>query len=307
MEDYPKTMLEFKKRFNTEQSCQEYLYKMRWPEGFLCSRCGHREYWMMKRGQSQQYRCKGCRSWISATAGTIFQDTHIPLQVWFGAIWQMVSQKHGISALGLQQVLGLSKYRSAWTMLHKLRVAMVRPGRDQLVGPVQVDETYIGGPRSGKRGRGAEGKTLVLIAVEDKGKRPGRIRLHKVKNASGEILIPAVKQIVQPNSEIRTDGWEGYSRLSGSGYKHTIIRDTADLGKNLLPLANRVVALLKRWLQGTHQGAPRHSHLSYYLDEFVFRFNRRTSGSRGLLFYRLIQQAVNVAPVTAQDIHGGKD
>lgn len=307
MEDYPKTMLEFKKRFNTEQSCQEYLYKMRWPEGFLCSRCGHREYWMMERGQSQQYRCKGCRSWISATAGTIFQDTHIPLQVWFGAIWQMVSQKHGISALGLQQVLGLSKYRSAWTMLHKLRVAMVRPGRDQLVGPVQVDEIYIGGPRSGKRGRGAEGKTLVLIAVEDKGKRPGRIRLHKVKNASGEILIPAVKQIVQPNSEIRTDGWEGYSRLSGSGYKHTIIRDTADLGKNLLPLANRVVALLKRWLQGTHQGAPRHSHLSYYLDEFVFRFNRRTSGSRGLLFYRLIQQAVNVAPVTAQDIHGGKD
>lgn len=307
MEDYPKTMLEFKKRFNTEQSCQEYLYKMRWPEGFLCSRCGHREYWMMKRGQSQQYRCKGFRSWISATAGTIFQDTHIPLQVWFGAIWQMVSQKHGISALGLQQVLGLSKYRSAWTMLHKLRVAMVRPGRDQLVGPVQVDETYIGGPRSGKRGRGAEGKTLVLIAVEDKGKRPGRIRLHKVKNASGESLIPAVKQIVQPNSEIRTDGWEGYNQLSSSGYKHTIIRDTADLGKNLLPLANRVVALLKRWLQGTHQGAPRHSHLSYYLDEFVFRFNRRTSGSRGLLFYRLIQQAVNVAPVTAQDIHGGKD
>jgi len=307
MEDYPKTMLEFKKRFNTEQSCQEYLYKMRWPEGFLCSRCGHHEYWMMKRGQSQQYRCKGCRSWISATAGTIFQDTHIPLQVWFGAIWQVVSQKHGISALGLQQILGLSKYRTAWTMLHKLRVAMVRPGRDQLVGPVQVDETYIGGPRSGKRGRGAEGKTLVLIAVEDKGKRPGRIRLHKVKNASGESLIPAVKQIVQPRSEIRTDGWEGYSQLSSSGYKHTIIRNTADLGKNLLPLANRVVALLKRWLQGTHQGAPRPSYLSYYLDEFVFRFNRRTSGSRGLLFYRLIQQAVNIAPVTAQDIHGGKD
>jgi transposase-like protein len=307
MEDYPKTMLEFKKRFNTEQSCQEYLYKMRWPEGFLCSRCGHHEYWMMKRGQSQQYRCKGCRSWISATAGTIFQDTHIPLQVWFGAIWQVVSQKHGISALGLQQILGLSKYRTAWTMLHKLRVAMVRPGRDQLVGPVQVDETYIGGPRPGKRGRGAEGKTLVLIAVEDKGKRPGRIRLHKVKNASGESLIPAVKQIVQAKSEVRTDGWEGYSQLSSFGYKHTIIRNTADLGKNLLPLANRVVALLKRWLQGTHQGAPRPSHLSYYLDEFVFRFNRRTSGSRGLLFYRLIQQAVNIAPVTAQDIHGGKD
>lgn len=307
MEDYPKTMLEFKKRFNTEQLCQEYLYKMRWPEGFVCPRCGHREYWMLKRGQSQQRRCKSCRSWISATAGTIFQDTHIPLQVWFMAIWQVVSQKHGISALGLQQILGLSKYRTAWTMLHKLRVAMVRPGRDQLVGPVQVDETYIGGPRSGKRGRGAEGKALVLIAVEDKGKRPGRIRLRKVKNASGESLIPAVKQIVQPKSEVRTDGWEGYSQLSHSGYKHTIIRNTVDLGENLLPLANRVVALLKRWLQGTHQGAPRPSHLNYYLDEFVFRFNRRTSGSRGLLFYRLIQQAVTIAPITAQDIHGGRD
>lgn len=261
----------------------------------------------MKRGQSQQYRCKSCRSWISATAGTIFQDTHIPLQVWFGAIWQVSTQKHGISALGLQQVLGLSEYRTVWTMLHKLRIAMVRPGRDRLIGPVQVDETYIGGPRPGKRGRGAEGKTLVLVAVEDKGKRPGRIRLHKIKDASEKSLIPAVRDSVQPKSEVRTDGWEGYSQLSSSDYKHTIIRKTADVGKNLLPLANRVVALLKRWLMGTHQGAPRPSYLDYYLDEFVFRFNRRTARSRGLLFYRLIQQAVNITPVTAQDIQGSKD
>lgn len=307
MEDYPKTMLEFKKRFTTEQSCQEYLYQLRWPEGFTCPHCQHQEYWIMKRGQSQQYRCKSCRSWISATAGTIFQDTHIPLQVWFGAIWQASTQKHGISALGLQQVLGLGEYRTVWTMLHKLRIAMVRPGQDRLIGPVQVDETYIGGPRPGKRGRGAEGKTLVLVAVEDKGKRPGRIRLHKIKDASEKSLIPAVKDSVQPKSEVRTDGWEGYSQLSSSDYKHTIIRKTADVGKNLLPLANRVVALLKRWLIGTHQGAPRPSHLDYYLNEFVFRFNRRTARSRGLLFYRLIQQAVNITPVTAQDIQGGKD
>ena len=299
-------MLEFKKRFNTEQSCQEYLYQMRWPEGFICPHCHHRQYWMMNRGQSQQYRCKSCRFWISATAGTIFQDTHIPLQVWFGAIWQMVSQKHGISALGLQQVLGLSKYRTAWTMLHKLRVAMVRPGRDQLIGPVEVDETYIGGPRHGKRGRGALNKTLVVVAVEDKGNHLGRIRLHKVKDASGESLITAVKESVQSKSEVRTDDWNGYNKLSASGYEHTIIRKTADVGENLLPLANRVISLLKRWLQGTHQGAPRSSHLGYYLDEFVFRFNRRTSRSRGLLFYRLIQQAVNIDPVTAKDIRGGK-
>lgn len=306
MEDYPKTIFEFNKRFNTEHSCQEYLYKMRWPEGFICPHCKHSEYWTMKRGQSQQYRCKRCRSWISATAGTIFQDTHIPLQIWFGAMWQVVSQKNGVSALGLQQTLGLSKYRTVWTMLHKLRIAMVRPGRDQLVGPVQVDETYIGGPRTGRRGRGATNKTLAVVAVEDKGKRPGRIRLHKVKDASGESLIPAVKESVQPKSEVLTDDWNGYSKLSYSGYKHTIIHKTSDVGENLLPLTNRVVSLLKRWLQGTHQGAPRPSHLDYYLDEFVFRFNRRTSRSRGLLFYRLVQQAVNIAPVTAHDIRGDK-
>lgn len=179
---------------------------------------------------------------------------------------------------------------------------MVRPGRDLLTGPVQVDETYIGGPRSGKRGRGAAGKTLVLVIVEDKDKSAGRIRLHKVKNASGSSLIPAIQECVQPNSEVRTDGWEGYSQLSSLDYKHTIIRETADVGKNLLPLANRVTALLKRWLLGTHQGKPAPSHLDYYLDEFVFRFNRRTSRSRGLLFYRLIQQAVNIAPVKNQVI-----
>lgn len=306
MEDYPKTMLEFEKRFITEQSCQEYLYQMRWPKGFICPHCQHQEYWVMKRGQSQQYRCKHCRSWISATAGTIFQDTHIPLQIWFGAIWQVVSQKNGVSALGLQQVLGIGKYKTAWTMLHKLRIAMVRPGRDRLIGPVQVDETYIGGPRAGKRGRGAAGKTLVIIAVEDKGIHPGRIRLHKIKDASKKSLIPAIKESIQPNSEVLTDGWEGYSQLSSFGYKHRVIRKTSNVGDNLLPLVNRVTALLKRWLQGTHQGAPRPSHLDYYLDEFVFRFNRRTSRSRGLLFYRLIQQAVNTAPVRSGDICGSK-
>ena len=192
-------------------------------------------------------------------------------------------------------------------MLHRLRTAMVRPGRDQLIGPVQVDETYIGGPRSGKRGRGAAEKTLVLVAVEDRDGYPGRIRLCKVKDASGDSLIPAVKESVEPASEVRTDGWRGYNGLSGSGYPHTIIRQTAEVGKNLLPLANRVTSLLKRWLIGTHQGRPSASHLDYYLDEFVFRFNRRTSRSRGLLFYRLVEQAVNIAPVKDQDIRGGRN
>ena len=180
------------------------------------------------------------------------------------------------------------------------------PGRNRLLGPVEVDETYIGGKRSGKRGRGAEGKTLVVIAVEDKGNRLGRIRLYKVKNASAQSLIPAIKESVEPGSEVRTDGWNGYTGLQSAGYYHNVIRPSADVGEKLLPLANRVAALLKRWLQGTHQGSPRSSHLDYYLDEFVFRFNRRTSRSRGKLFYRLIQQSVNIEPVKGQNIRGDR-
>ena len=303
MENYPNTMLEFEKRFGNEESCREYLYQMRWQDGFICPHCDHREYWIRDNGQ---YQCKRCRYRISVTAGTIFQDTRIPLRLWFRAIWQVVSQKHGISALGLQRVLGCNRYATTWNMLHRLRTAMVRPGRDRLIGPVQVDETYIGGTHPGKRGRGAAGKTLVLVAVEDKDGRPGRIRLHKIKDASGDSLIPVVKESIQPKSEIRTDGWKGYNGLPHSDYTRTIIRETAEVGKNLLPLANRVTSLLKRWLLGTHQGKPSPSHLDYYLDEFVFRFNRRTSRSRGLLFYRLIEQAVRTDPVKDRDIRGGR-
>lgn len=304
MEDYPKTMIEFERQFATEEACQEYLYHMRWPQGFICPCCGHRKFWSSK---TDRYRCNHCEYRASIKAGTIFQDSRIPLRVWFRAIWQVVSQKHGISALGLQRVLGLNRYETTWNMLHRLRTAMVRPGRDRLIGPVQVDEIYIGGPRPGKRGRGAAEKTLVLVAVEDRDGYPGRIRLRKVKDASRDSLIPAVKDSVEPASEVCTDGWQGYNGLSGVGYTRTIIRETAEVGKNLLPLANRVTSLLKRWLIGTHQGKPSPSHLDYYLDEFVFRFNRRTSRSRGLLFYRLIEQAVNTAPVKDRDIRGGRD
>ena len=296
-------MFEFEQNFATEEACREYLYQLRWPEGFVCPRCSHRKAWRTRRGH---FHCGHCSFQVSITAGTIFQDTRLPLRLWFRAMWQVVSQKQGISALGLQRVLGLKRYETTWTMLHRLRIAMVRPGRDQLIGPAQVDETYIGGPRSGKRGRGAAGKTLVLVAVEAKDKRPGRIRLHKIKDASGASLMPAVKECVRPQSEVRTDGWEGYASLASFGYKHTIIRETADVGENLLPLANLVISLLKRWLIGTHQGKPLPSHLDYYLDEFVFRFNRRSSQSRGLLFYRLAQQAVNIEPVKGSQIFGGK-
>jgi len=302
MEDYPRTLLEFENRFATEEACLEYLFRLRWPEGFRCPKCGHTKAWSTKRAL---YHCVRCGFQTSVTAGTIFQDTKKPLRLWFRAIWHLTSQKYGANALGLQRVLGLGSYRTAWTWLHKLRRAMVRPGRDRLSGPVDADETYIGGEKPGKRGRGAAGKVLVIVAVEVKEGKIGRIRLKRVPDASERSLGGAVKEAVEPGSTVRTDGWKGYRGLSKKGYAHEVVRKEAEVGRNLLPKVNRVVALLKRWLLGTYQGRVEPSHLDYYLDEFTFRFNRRTSRSRGKLFYRLLEQAVAIDPVPAKDIRGG--
>jgi|TARA_B100001971_G_C18137404_1_gene508432 transposase-like protein len=303
MADYPNSALEFEQWFGTEEACRDYLWQVRYPEGFACPRCAGTKVWHMSSGS---YWCRNCEYQMSVTAGTIFQGTRKPLRVWFCAMWYVVSQKQGVSALGLQRVLGLGSYRTAWTWMHKLRVAMVRPGRDRLSGRIEVDETYVGGERSGKRGRGAEGKTLVVVAAQQDQQRIGRIRLRCVPDASGESLQRAVAEAVEPGSTVRTDGWGGYNGVSALGYVHDVVRKSADVGQNLLPLANRVASLLKRWLLGTHQGAVRASHLDYYLDEFTFRFNRRTSRSRGKLFYRLMQQAVAVAPVLGCQIKGGR-
>ena len=235
-------------------------------------------------------------------AGTIFEGTRKPLVLWFRAIWWVTSQKNGASALGLQRILGLGSYETAWTWLHKLRRAMVRPNQDRLSGSIQVDETYIGGEKPGKRGRGAEGKTLVVIAAQEDGEATGRIRLKQVADASAESLEAAVQEIIEPGAEVKTDGWGGYNGLRSLGYKHKVIRKTADVGKNLLPLCHREASLIKRWLAGTHQGAVSHEHLGYYLDEYTFRFNRRTSSYRGKLFYRLLQNAVVLDPVRYDDI-----
>ena len=282
MDEFPKTILEFREAFATEKACRAYVAKLRWPNGFVCPCCRETKMWKMERAI---FWCRHCHYQASLTAGTLFHDTHKPLRLWFEAMWYVVNQKSGVSALGLQRVLGLGSYHTAWNWLHKLRRAMIRPGRDRLSGRIEVDEVFIGGVRPGKRGRGAAGKALVVIAVEEAEKGIGRIRLHQVGDASGESLEPAVWDMVEPGSTVRTDGWRGYNGLSELGYKHTVVRKNPDLGKNLLPLANRIASLLKRWLLGTHQGAVEHSHLEYYLDEYTFRFNRRTSKSRGLLFY----------------------
>jgi transposase-like protein len=302
--EYPKDVLQFRDQFCSEDACRGYLIQLRWPQGWACPKCGSRAFWEMKR---RVLCCQACQRYVSVTAGTLFADTHKPLRLWFEAMWHVTSQKYGASALGLQRVLSLGSYHTAWNWLHKLRRAMVRPGRDHLAGTVEVDEIFIGGERSGKRGRGAAGKSLVLIAAQAAGKGIGRIRLARVASASGDNLCPAVRAAVDLGSTVCTDGWRGYNGLRDLGYKHEVIRSTPVLGDNLLPLANRVASLLKRWLLGTHQGAVQPSHLDYYLDEFTFRFNRRTSGSRGLLFYRLVDQAVHLQPVLTRELKGEAD
>jgi transposase-like protein len=241
------------------------------------------------------------------TAGTVFHGSRLPLTLWFRAIWFVTSQKNGASALALKRILGMGSYETAWVWLHKLRRAMVRPGRDQLKGTVEVDETYVGGETPGKRGRGALGKALVVIAVEIGEGKIGRIRLFQVPNASGESLESAVKQSVVIGSTIRTDGWSGYNGLTKLEFKHNVVHSFTTVGEDLLPNCHRVASLLKRWLLGTHQGAISHQQLPYYLDEFTFRFNRRTSASRGKLFYRLVQQALQVEPVPYKKIIKSQD
>jgi len=299
MEEYPKTIMEFETRFNTEESCREYLFQLRWPEGFSCPRCQNKKAWSLKKGL---YQCAACNHLVSVIAGTIFRGTHKPLVLWFRAIGWLTGQKNGASALGIQKIMGLGSYKTAWTWLHKLRRAMVAPGRERLAGLVEVDEGYIGGEKPGKRGRGAAGKSLLVIAVEIKEAGIGRIRLHRINKASSEHLNRAVTRIVHKGSVIQTDGWQGYNQLPSLGYRHEVIHQESESREDLLPNCQRVLSLLKRWLLGTHQGAVSHAHIDYYLDEFTFRFNRRTSTHRGKLFYRLLQNAVKIEPTTYNQI-----
>jgi transposase-like protein len=303
MEEYPTTILEFERRFASEEACREYLFRLRWPDGFRCPQCGHPKAWPLR---GWRHECARCGLQTSVTAGTILQDTRKPLQLWFRAMWYVTSQKTGVSALGLQRVLGLGSYETAWVWLHKLRRAMVRPGRDRLQGVVEVDEVYVGGEHAGKRGRGASGKCLVVVAAEEDGAGMGRIRLHRVPDTFARSLCGAVAECVQEGSLVHTDGLSSYNALPTWGYRHEVTHQGShEVGVDPLPRVHRLASLLKRWILGTHQGAIRPSHLDYYLDEFTFRFNRRTSRSRGKLFYRLVQQAMAVDPAPESQIRGG--
>jgi transposase-like protein len=295
MEDYPRNLAEFEARFSSEVACREYLVQLRWPDGFHCPRCSGRKSWPV-RGVLLQ--CANCAYQSSVTAGTIFQDTRKPLTLWFRAMWAVTSQKNGASAIGLQRVLGLGSYDTAWTWMHKLRRAMVRPGRDRLSGRLEVDETYWGGEEADVRGRQTKDKALIVIAAQEDGNGIARIRLRRIADASAESLMAFVEEAIEVGSSVHTDGWLGYSPLAEKGYGHrvTFLTGKKESASELLPRVHLVASLLKRWLLGTHQGAVSREHLDYYLDEFTFRFNRRNSRSRGKLFLRLAEQAVAVGP-----------
>ncbi|MFQ5496085.1 MAG: IS1595 family transposase [Phycisphaerae bacterium] len=291
-EDYPRTLMELEQRFSTEDACRQYLFALRWSEGFVCPRCRAEDAWATRRSL---WLCASCRYEVSVTAGTVFQDTHLPLVTWFRAMWHVTSQKNGVSALGLQRVLGLGSYKTAWAMLHKLRRAMVRPGRDRLRGTVEVDETYWGSEEEGVVGRLTHEKALIIVAAEEDGAGIGRIRLRRIPDLKKLTLHGFIAQAIDPGSTVRTDGLNAYLGLDAYTHDRQVQRRQPK-GEHLLPRVHRVVSLLKRWLLGTHQGAIGHEHLDAYLDEFTFRFNRRTSASRGKLFYRLAQHAVQVEP-----------
>jgi len=294
-------LAELEARFSSEEACREYLFQLRWPDGFRCPRCRGVKAWPLRSGR---WQCVSCGHQVSATAGAVFQDTRTPLTVWFRAMWLMTSQKNGISALGLQQVLGWGSYQTAWTCLHKLRRAMIRPGRERLLGTVEVDESYLGGVEVGVRGRQTESKALIVVAAEEDGKSIGRIRLRHIPDASASSLLPFVQDSIESGSIVHTDGWLGYLPLEANGYQHriTYLKGRKEQASELLPRVHRVISLVKRWLLGTHQGAVRAEHLQDYLDEYTFRFNRRRSRSRGKLFYRLVQQAVALEPTTYKEI-----
>ena len=289
--DYPSTFTSFQEWFATEEACLEYLSRLRWSDGFACPRCGGRDAW---RTSAALWMCRACGRQTSVTAGTIFDRTRTPLSTWFAAAWFITAQKNGVSALGLQRVLGLKSYETAWTWMHKFRRAMVVPGRDLLRGTVEVDETFVVGVSRGNVGRSSD-KVGVMVATEMvTARKLGRIRLEPA-SAEPLALVRFAERTVEPGSHIKTDGARELRRLSKLGYTHeyyTQLGGTTPAHVDL-PGVHIVASLLKRWLQGTLQYGTSADHLAYYLDEFTFRFNRRGARSRGLLFYRLLAQAVH--------------
>src|SRR3954467_2929209 len=303
-DDLPEDMPSFLAQFGTDEQCREYLFKARWPGGFRCAVCGHGDAYALK--TKIVYECVACRKQHSLLAGTIFEQTKTGLAKWFLAIYLVTSSKGGIAATELRRQLGFGSYGTAWTWLHKLRKAMVRPDRQPLAERVEADETHVGGPRPGKRGRGAAGKTLVGGAVEAgrgkaRGRRLGRLRLAILADASAASLDAFLAANVARPATVATDGYLG---LPAAGYDPEPVNVSASRGDAALrlPAIHLVFSLAKRWLLGTHHGAVSEKHLPPYLDEYAFRFNRRTAKRISHGFARLIEHAVQIRPTTYRAI-----
>lgn len=313
IEDYPKNYQEFLARFKEEGDCWDYIIKLRWPNGFKCGKCGGGEYYVNNR---KVIECGGCGHRSPATSGTILHGTRKPLLLWFHVMWWVAAQKTGVSAGNFKDFMGFGSYRTAWPWLHKLRRAMVRQDRGKLKGEIEVDETFVGGRESGtkddgsgKTGRGSAEKTLVVVAVECLGKQIGRVRLKCIDAADGENLMGFISENVEKGSTIITDGWQGYSQLAGSKDYDHVKRPIAGSGRQaheLLPHVHMVDSLLKRWINGTHQGNISPKYPGFYLDEYAFRSNRKLSTHRGKLFYRLVQQSVTTVPTPLKSLKAEK-
>lgn len=294
---FPSTVLEFQERFSTEQAARDYLRDCRWPEGFRCPRCAAARAY--PRSDRRAMECASCGRITSVTAGTIMADSKVPLRAWLWAAWLMVTSKRGLSASELARQVGVT-VETAFAMLHKLRKAMIAPDRQMLRGRVEVDETYVGGPEPGPRGRGAFGKALVVGAVEVRAKAPGRIRLRCVAQADALHLHKFVRETVEEGATLVTDGWPGYDGLYGYRRVEQIEGD----GKSpdeVLACFHLAISNMKAWLKGTHHGRVERGHLQAYLEEFTFRFNRR--GNLGAAFQRLLGLASQVGTLTYDDIY----
>lgn len=302
---YPNTFREFVTRFPDNAACAAYLEEICWPDGFICPNCKVKANpWHESRGR---IACSSCRHQTSVTAGTIFDKTRTPLTTWFEAAWHVTTAKNGLSAKTLERTIGTS-YRVAWMILQRFRVAMVNAERKRLSGEVEVDETLIGGvQQGGKRGRGTT-KSIVVIGIEVlQPKGFGRVRMRHIADASSDSLVPFICDTISSDSVVLTDGWRGYNGVNKHGYnrKITVLSSSDDPAHVSMPGVHRIASLLKRWILGTHQGSIVPEHLQAYLEEFTFRFNRRTSKSRGMLFRRLLEHAVDTKPVTDENVTHG--
>lgn len=304
-DDFPSTLTEFEDRFNTERACHTFLANMRWPDGFKCPKCEAKRGWTLR--ERDLIECANCGHQTSVTAGTIFHGTRKPLRTWFRAMFLMMAQKHGISALGLKRLMGFGSYQTAWCWLHKLRTVMVRRDRPRLAGKVEVDEAFIGGTVEGISGRGSP-NPLVAVAVERVSSDPlklGRARMEVVEDASDPSLVAFVAANVEPKAEVLTDGLASYKHVGDVGVDHKpeVIGRDPKRASIVLPAVHLVISLLKRWLLGTFQGAVSDLLLPRYLDEFIFRFNRKTAAHVGKLFFRLVEQGVTSGPSFYKTLH----